>query len=213
VGSLNEKDLNLKEIFVSPFPSLDEKCGKNFHYRDFFECGETFQALRTNNVPNSKKTYEALRELAQTILDPVWDEFGPIELTYGLSCPSLFRHIDKRIYPPRDQHASYELNNNGNLVCPRGGAAADFRCSNISSLHIAQWTVKNCPFDRFYFYGIDRPIHVSIGPDKSSQITLMQFSATPDRRIPRNISIEDFLGLNEEDHLVVNCSVKNGKIA
>jgi hypothetical protein len=34
--------------------------------------------------------------------------------------------------------------------------------------------VENTPFDRLYFYGDDRPIHVSVGPDNSRQVVLMR---------------------------------------
>jgi putative transposase len=122
----------------------------------------------------------------------------------------LFRHINRRISPPIDQHASYELNTKGDLVCSRGGAAVDFSCVNVSSLQIAQWIAKNCPFDRLYFYGVERPIHVSIGPDKNRRIILMRKSETSDRRIPRKISNEDFIALNERDDLVVSCAIGTG---
>jgi hypothetical protein len=191
---------------MSPLPSLDEKCGKNFRYKNFVECGEAFHALRPNNIPNSDRTYEALRALAQEILDPVWETFGTIELTYGLSCPDLFRHIDGRVSPPLDQHASYELNTKGEPICSRGGAAADFFSPRTSSLQIAQWIVNNCPFDRLYFYGIERPIHVSIGPEKSRQIILMRQSTTSNRRIPRKVLIKDFIALTKDDDLVVDCT-------
>ena len=32
---------------------------------------------------------------------------------------------------------------------------------------VADWIIANLPFDRLYFYGADRPIHVSYGPQNS----------------------------------------------
>ena len=32
---------------------------------------------------------------------------------------------------------------------------------------VANWIIANLPFDRLYFYGRDRPIHVSYGPEQS----------------------------------------------
>jgi len=195
---------------MTPLPSLDEKCGIYFCYRDFIECGETYTALRPNNVPKQQKTYAALKELAEKVLDPIWSEFGEPELSYGLSCRELHRHISARISPPVDQHASYELNTVGNQICKRGGAAVDLRCPDVSSLKVAQWLISNCSFDRLYFYGSERPIHVSIGPDQSHQVVLMRQSTEPGRRIPRKTSTQDFIELKEEDDLIKSCSVVSG---
>jgi hypothetical protein len=195
---------------MPPLPSLDEKCGENFRYKDIVECGETFLELRPNNVPREKKTYEALRELAQSVLDPLWDKFGDIKLTYGLSCRDLHQHIKARISPPLDQHASYELNTRGKQICARGGAAVDLYCPGVSSLKAAQWIVKNCPFDRLYFYGSENPIHVSIGPEQNRQVILMRQSTTADRRVPRKVSVEGFIMLKKEDDLIMSCVATKG---
>ena len=191
---------------MSSAPFLDEKCGVNFSYRDFVECGHTFAALQPNNVPKQWKTYAALRNLALKILDPVWNQFGELELTYGVSCRDLYRHIDTRISPSLDQHASYELNTRGMEICKRGGAAVDFRCLNTCSLYVAQWLVSKCPFDRLYFYGSERPLHVSIGPDQSRQVVLMRQSAMTGRRFPQKISLEKFIGFKEDDDLIKACT-------
>ncbi len=196
---------------MSTVPLLDEDCGANFSYRDFVECGETFATLEPNNVPKQQRTYAALQELAREILDPVWNEFGKIELTYGISCQALYRHIKARISPNLDQHASYELNAAGNQICNRGGAAVDFYCPAADALNVAQWIVIHCPFDRLYFYGLKRPIHISIGPDESRRVVLMRESNKMHRRIPRNTSIEEFIGLKQDDDLVRSCTVKPGE--
>ena len=194
---------------MSFIPPLDEKCGEHFCYRDFVECGETFVTLQLSNIPKEQKSYESLKELSQAILDPVWSEFGEVELTYGLSCQELHRQIKARISPPLDQHASYELNTRGSQICKRGGAAVDFRCSDVSSLKVAQWLVSNCAFDRLYFYGSERPIHISIGPDQSRQVVLMRQSLKPGRRVPQKTSIQDFIGLKEDDNLIRSCTFKS----
>jgi len=48
-------------------------------------------------------------------------------------------------------------------------------------LEVAQWIVKNTPFDRLYFYGDHRPLHVSYGPENKREIVLM-ISQSPSRR-------------------------------
>ena len=34
---------------------------------------------------------------------------------------------------------------------------------------VANWVAENTPFDRLYFYGEDRPIHVSYGPEQKGE--------------------------------------------
>jgi len=191
---------------MSDTPSLDANCGRYFCYRDFIECGDTFKALRPDNFPKSEQTYLALEALAREVLDPAIEEFGPIHLTYGLSCNALSLKIKLRISPPHDQHASYELNSRGKQICPRGGAAVDFVCENKSSLVIAKWIAENCVFDRLYYYGDDRPIHVSTGPEENRLIVLIQKSRIPKRRIPRKITVEKFCELDIDDELITKCS-------
>lgn len=195
---------------MSAIPSLDSNCGQNFCYRDFIECGETFKALRPDNLPKSEQTYRALEALAREVIDPVIERFGPIELTYCLSTASLSRKIKSRISPPHDQHASYELNSRGKQICQRGGAAADFICKRSSSLAVAQWITQECAVDRLYFYGDDRPIHVSVGPEENRLVVLMQKSRVPTRRIPRKIPVADFCKLTPDDEMIASCSNVRG---
>jgi hypothetical protein len=118
-----------------------------------------------------------------------------IGLTYGFCSLELAKEIPGRIDPKRDQHAAHELNRRGNLACPRLGAAADFLVEDESLLEVAQWIVANTPFDRLYFYGDDKPIHVSFGPEHSRQVLRMVASKSG-RLIPRVTSREGFLALS-----------------
>lgn len=101
------------------------------------------------------------------------DYFGGIELTYGFCSRELAKHIPGRIDPSRDQHASHELNTRGNLICKRLGAACDFIVPDKSMLEVARWIVENTPFDRLYYYGDDKPLHVSYGPEHNQAIVVM----------------------------------------
>jgi hypothetical protein len=180
-------------------PSLDQKCGANFLYRDFIECSDAYQKHRPHNVPRSIDTYEALKVLAKNVLDPVVVEFGKIKLTYGVSCPELTRIISKGISPPHDQHASYEMNSRDRYICSRLGAAVDFLTQEYDSLSVAKWIVTNCEYDRLYVYGADRPIHVSVGPEDKKHIVMMRKSEVGAGRVPRLIKVEKFLQLAAED--------------
>jgi hypothetical protein len=142
-------------------PDLDAPCGRYFTYRQLIECGETQARTGLPNRPKEPDSYSALYDLAVNILDPVIDYFGMIELTYGFCSPELAKHIPGRIAPELDQHAAHELNRKGKPICPRRGAAADFLVRDEDMAEVARWIMNNLSFDRLYFYGADRPIHVS----------------------------------------------------
>ena len=165
-------------------PDLDQKCGLHFTYRDFIECGETQSRLKLENVPRQPETFNALCDLARTILDPLIDYFGSIRLTYGFCSAELGKHISTRVAPKLDQHAAHELGRGGNAICDRSGAACDFIVDDEDMREVADWIIKNLPFDRLYFYGGQRPIHVSVGPQQSRAVVEMAKTATG-RLVPR----------------------------
>lgn len=179
-------------------PDFDalENCSKHFKYIDLIHCGETQNKTQLINSPKDPRTISAIKELATSILDPVVDQFGEINLTYGFCSNELLKQIKKRpkpgIAPQLDQHAAYEVNSRGNPICKREGFACDFYVINTDSLIVAKWIVSNLPFDRLYFYGKNRPIHISIAPENSHAVTLLEKSPTG-RRIPKNIKIDPFL--------------------
>ena len=150
---------------MSPI-DLRARCSRYFTWADLIERGETWARLQREgiavpNVPQQGETFEALAALASALLDPLHDHFGAVELTYGFAGPSLTRHIPKRISPPHDQHASFERNTRGGLVCARGGAACDLRVPGVGTFAVARWIRDTLPFDRMYLYGDDRPLHLS----------------------------------------------------
>lgn len=97
-----------------------------------------------NNTP-STSSHAQLLLLKNEILKPL-SELGHISITYGFTSHTLLRYILKNspgdMAPEIDQHASMELNSRGNRICKRDGAACDF-------------------------YGKDRPIHITIGPQNT----------------------------------------------
>jgi DNA phosphorothioation-associated putative methyltransferase len=177
-------------------PSLDDPCGRHLKYRDLIECGETQARTHLANLPKQPESYGALRELVLCVLDPVIEEYGMIELTYGFSSAELSREIPGRIAPKVDQHAACELNRRRNLICSRRGAAVDFIVEYESMLEVAQWIVEHCVFDRLYFYADDRPIHVSAGPENNGAVVLMKPRADG-REGPVKISQENFGALTK----------------
>lgn len=165
-------------------PDLESRCGRYLTYRQLIECGETQRRLGLPNLPRSAETYTALYELAIQVIDPVIEYFGGIELTYGFCSAELSRAISRGIAPELDQHASHELKRSGVPICPRLGAAVDFLVRDENMREVADWIAVNLPFDRLYYYGDTRPIHVSYGPEhKREVVEVMQTAAG--RRIPK----------------------------
>lgn len=150
-------------------PHLDQPCGRYFSFRSFVECGATQHRLGVHNIPLRPETYNAFYALATQVLDPVVEYFGRIALTYGFCSPMLGKNIKRRVAPKLDQHAGCELNSRGTLICARGGAACDFLVEDESMREVADWIIQNVPFDRLYYYGDNRPLHVSFGPEDSRE--------------------------------------------
>jgi DNA phosphorothioation-associated putative methyltransferase len=165
-------------------PELDEACGQYLTYRQLIECGETQQATGLANLPKQPDSYTALCELAVNILDPVIDYFGMIKLAYGFCSHELGKLIKKRVAPKLDQHAAHELNSKNNLICPRLGAAVDFLIEDENMREVADWVAENTPFDRLYFYGENRPIHVSYSAEPKGEYIDMILTENG-RQVPR----------------------------
>ena len=169
---------------------LSAPCSRHFSYQQLICCGETWQRTQLANLPEQPASWQALAMLASTILDPVVDQFGPIELTFGFCSAALARLIRKnsqpRIAPALDQHASHEINTKGQHICSRLGAAVDFYSHKVSSAELARFIVEALPFDRLYYYGAERPVHVSIGPECLGQIVWMREHMG--RRLPRRLT-------------------------
>jgi hypothetical protein len=171
--------------------NLDSKCGKYLTFRDLVECGETWTdgaetSSPIKNWPTQAKTVASLERLCIHVLDPVIENFGAIEISYGFSGRELSNQVIRtvgRVSPALDQHASHELNSRGRAICTRGGAAADFRVSGQSSLEVAKWVVGFTPFDRLYFYGDKLPIHVSCSSRPKGQTVVITRSRSG-RRVP-----------------------------
>jgi len=177
---------------LGDIPTLDDPCGRYLTFRDLVSCGETQRNQCVKNVPREPESYTALSLLVILVLDPVMEWFGGIELTYGFCSPELARRISHGIDPKRDQHAACERHSHGRMICSRGGAAVDFLVRDESMFEVAQWITRNTPFDRLYFYGDDRPVHVSHGPQQSRQVVLM-LEGPSGRRVPRVMPVEKFL--------------------
>lgn len=177
---------------------LNEACSRHFRFRDLVACGESYDRLRQErpeftNAPQSEESWTALASLATKILDPVVDRFGSLKLTYAFTDAALARAVPGRNDPSLDQHAAHECTRRGTRICDRDGAAADFFVSGVPSNLVARYVRTELPYDRLYFYSVDRPIHVSWSQVPAREVWVLS-TGPRGRRVPRRPRAEDGLG-------------------
>jgi hypothetical protein len=150
--------------------------GKYLTLKEFCTCTNTYKKYKDSidPFPKNSETLTAIQNLNQFIIDPIIDYFGRerFQLTYGFCSPNLKRFLAQkdletgikngRIAPSKDQHMSHEINRNGKYYCERLGAACDFLIRDLASDRVVDWILsQKLPFDALYFYGSERPIHIS----------------------------------------------------
>ena len=175
-----------------------ERLGKYLTLEQFCTCTQTYckYADRIDPYPkNLEETLPALEALCQHILDPVIDHFGKerFQLTYGFCSKVLKRFLSQkdpetgikngRVDPSRDQHMAHEMNRNGKYYCSRLGTACDFRIIALESERLVKWILEQrLTFDSLYYYGSDRPIHISYAPQQRHNIWTFTARGVPTRK-------------------------------
>jgi hypothetical protein len=188
----------MKSIQLGTYITLEEFC----------TCSETYckYSQQINPLPKNPDSIIAIQQLNQYIIDPIIEYFGRerFKLTYGFCSVDLKRFLNKkdpitgnkngRIDPTRDQHMAHEINKNSKYYCARLGAACDFLIINLSSNDLVESILQQkLPFDSLYFYGNERPIHISYGPQHKRDI--WRFNSTGQ---PTKIGISNWLELARE---------------
>jgi hypothetical protein len=174
------------------------KLGKYLNLEQFCTCSQTYKKYSQEINPYPKNATEvipALQELNKFILDPVIDFFGVENfcLTYGFCSQDLKKYLDKkdpvtgekngRISPEKDQHMAHEVKSNGKYYCERLGAACDFLIIDVLSDKVVEWILQTrLPFDSIYFYSVNRPIHISYGPQHKRDIWTFTTFRQPTRK-------------------------------
>ncbi|TKB46329.1 hypothetical protein [Thalassotalea mangrovi] len=160
--------------------------------------------LSADNWPRKENTLNSLIDLVEQILIPLERTFGELHITYGFVSAELNRHIQKHspqgTYPSIDQHSGSEVNTADNLICDRNGLACDFLIKGFEQCmdEIMGYIVNNLSFDKLYYYGADRPIHISVGQENAKHLQVMGISKNG-RRIPgRKAFGEDAIALAAE---------------
>jgi hypothetical protein len=174
------------------------KLGKYLTLEQFCTCTQTYQkyAHQINPFPqNFTEIIPAFQDLSQFIVDPIIDYFGitRFQLTYGFCSPDLKKYLAKkdpitgqkngRVAPNLDQHMSYELKSDGKYYCERLGAACDFFITDLPSNQLVEWILHTqLPFDSLYFYGNQRPIHISYGHQHKRDIWTFTSQGQPTKK-------------------------------
>lgn len=185
------------------------KVGKYLTLEHFCKCTLTYQKYADKIDPypsNEEATLAAIKDLNQYIIDPVIDYFGKsrFKLTYGFCSADLKSYLQKkdpitglkngRIAPELDQHMACEVNLKGKYYCQRLGAASDFLILDLFAEQLVDWILRaKLPFDSLYFYGTDRPIHISYSPQHKRDI----WTFTPQRQ-PTKKGIENWIELAKQ---------------
>jgi hypothetical protein len=138
----------------------------------FCTCSQTYQhhSQDIDPYPWQPESHNAIAALMTHILNPIIDYFGyhRFILTYGFCSVDLKKFLEKgknQTCAKVDQHCAHEVNRNKKLICDRLGASADFKIADIPSDKLVHWIQQTrLPFDSLYYYGSDRPIHISYGP-------------------------------------------------
>lgn len=182
--------------FQDPFMEVI-KIGKYLTLEEFCTCTNTYHKYRDriDPLPKNPETLAAIKALNEWIIDPVIDDFGrdKFQLTYGFCSPDLKRFLAKkdpvtglkngRVDPVRDQHMAHEINRNGKYYCERLGASCDFLIKDLSSDRLVDWILsQKLPFDSLYFYGSDRPIHISYGSQHKRDIWTFTPTGQPSKK-------------------------------
>ncbi|MBW4542652.1 MAG: hypothetical protein KME43_26520 [Myxacorys chilensis ATA2-1-KO14] len=188
-------------MMLGRYLSLEDFCTCTKTYRKFVDSFATRGRARINPYPqNTEETIPALQALCQHLLDPIIDHFGKerFQLTYGFCSKDLKRFLSQkdpetgikngRVDPSRDQHMAHEVNRNGRYYCDRLGAACDFRIVDLESDRLVEWILEQrLPFDSLYFYGSDRPIHISYGMQHKQEVWAFTPEGTPTKKGMTNL--------------------------
>ncbi|EKV02160.1 hypothetical protein Lepto7375DRAFT_4371 [Leptolyngbya sp. PCC 7375] len=174
------------------------RLGRYLTLEEFCTCTQTYRRWSDSIEPfpkNLEETIPAVQALCNYIIDPVIDQYGQtqFELTYGFCSSDLKRFLAQKdpltglkngkSTPSVDQHMACEKNRHGRYYCDRLGAACDFRIVDLDSNALVEWILGQAlPFDSLYYYGPNRPIHISYGPQHKRQFWAFTEQGTPTKQ-------------------------------
>lgn len=123
---------------------------KNFSLAEMLK-SQTAERMGIVNEPNADHIYNMVA-LAENILQPIRNEYGPFIVSSGFRSPKLCEAIGSN---SSSQHCK--------------GQAVDFEVPGISNFDLAEWVSDNLPFDQLilecFTGGNTGWIHCSYVPD------------------------------------------------
>jgi hypothetical protein len=136
-----------------------------------------------NPYPENPESVRSLEVLQFKILIPIISKFGAenFRITYGFCSKDLKKFITRekpRVSFEVDQHMACEVNSKGNYFCRHLGAACDFKVLGVDSKKVVSF-LRGLDFDSIYYYGSDRPIHVSWSPTPRRKVWEFTAQNTP----------------------------------
>lgn len=116
------------------------KLTKNFSLSEFEKSNTALRLGIDNSLP--EKYLLSLQGLAENVLQPVRDKFGPVIISSGYRSPELNQAIKGS---DASQHSK--------------GEAADFEVPGVPNKEVAEWISENCRFDQLIleFYTPEDP--------------------------------------------------------
>ena len=115
------------------------KLSKNFTLTEFTKSQTALRKGLDNSMP--EEHLEAAKLLAEHVLQPVREHFGPTSINSGYRGAELNKAVGGS---PKSQHCK--------------GQAADIEVSGVSNYDVAKWIEKNTDFDQvileFYTLGV-----------------------------------------------------------
>jgi hypothetical protein len=156
-----------------------------------------------DNTPSAASA-AMLQKLTRDMLLPLAQHFGALHITYGFTGPALTRYIQRQspagTAPNLDQHACIELNSKGKNICNRSGAACDLIAQGYEErMHlVARFICQQLSFDKLYFYGRNRPIHISVSDESLRHLQIMQHSTNGKRYPGKKAFGDNVLALAKE---------------
>lgn len=164
-------------------------------YNQLIQWFQQKHQLQCCNTP-SVESARYLTLLVNNLLLPIEDNLSEISISYGFVGSELNRYIQRHssvgTAPLLDQHACCEVNSKGKAICQRPGAACDFFVLGFEDrMHeVVLFICQHLAFDKLYFYGRNRPIHLSISESPLRHLQVMQHDKNG-RRYPGKKAFSD----------------------
>ena len=139
----------------------DVRLAPNFTLNELVKSA-TADRMGLENWPNDDVHLVNLTNVANHILQPVRNEFGPVRVNSGYRGPELNKAVGGS---SRSQHCH--------------GEAADFECSRVGNYTLAKWVSENLDFDQLIleFYTPGKPssgwVHCSYRTDGNNRAKIM----------------------------------------